>query len=195
MKKLLFSVCCGMLLFSSCQNQDVNSNIPEENRVSMIDTQLISHFGTRSEIDTNEFSRGYLCTSETSSLRLEVYPRENNMESYSYIVDKDGNASYLLKFRIDSFVSDGICNFTALNEFDEPIMSGVYDTVGCQIKITEVYGNDAVSRASAAAWGCGLAMGIAGGIWSTAAGMVSAGVGFVVGLSYTAAAIAVCDGL
>lgn len=193
MKKLMFSICCSLLLFSSCQNQDVNSNVPEENRVSMINTELISHVGTRSEVDTDEFSNGYLCTSETSSLRLEVFPNENNQEAFAYMVDKDGVALYLLKFKINSFVSEGVCTFTASNEENEPIMSGVYDTVKNQIEITNIYGNDAISRASLGEWGCGLAMGIAGGIWSTAAGMVSAGAGFLVGLSYTAMAIAMCS--
>ena len=49
--------------------------------------------------------------------------------------------------------------------------------------------------ASVAAWGCGLSMGLIGGIWSVGFGMVSAGAGFVVGMMATAAAIEVCSGL
>lgn len=84
--------------------------------------------------------------------------------------------------------------FTASNEFSEPIISGIYDTVNNQIKITDVYTDGLATKASAAAWG-GLAIGIVGGIWSTAAGTASLGAGFIVGLSYTAMAIAMCDGL
>lgn len=86
-------------------------------------------------------------------------------------------------------------HFTAYNEKEEPIMSGVYDTVNSQMEITNIFDNVIETRASVAAWGCGLALGVVGGMWSTAAGMVSAGAGFIVGLSYTAMAIAMCDGL
>lgn len=195
MKKVFFIVLCIVSLCYSCSNQTPIDNVADKKQTKLINTEIIYPSFSRSEVSRGDFKEGYMCTSDSSSLRLEVYPSNNNMETYSYIVDKEGNVSYLLKFKIDSFVSDGVCKFTTYNEFDEPIMSGVYDTVGSHIKITNVYGNDAVSRASAAAWGCGMAMGIAGGIWSTAVGMVSAGVGFVVGLSYTAAAIAICDGL
>lgn len=194
MRNFLFAILCSVL-FCSCNNRDLTSSVSEGEQVNIIDTELILPTKTRSEVNSNNIFTGYLCTSESSSLRLEVYPSENNMETYSYMVDKGGNILHLLKFKIDSFVSDGICKFTALNELNEPVMSGVYNTVNSQIEITDIYGNDVVTRASAAAWGCGLAMGIAGGIWSTAAGMVSAGAGFIVGLSYTAMAIAMCDGL
>lgn len=40
-----------------------------------------------------------------------------------------------------------------------------------------------------------LSIGLAGAIWSTAAGMVLAGAVFVVGMPYKAMAITVCDGL
>lgn len=48
---------------------------------------------------------------------------------------------------------------------------------------------------STAAWGCGISLGIVGGLWSTAAGMVSAGAGFVVGMAWTIAAIKACGDL
>lgn len=190
-----FSLLCSLLLFCSCSKQNLNNEISERKNLNVINAELIESAETRSEVNSIDFGKGYLCTSETSSLKLEVYPNENNLETSCYMVDNDGNVLHLLKFKIDSFIQDGICNFTASNEFNEPIMSGVYDTVNSKIEINNIYGNDVVTRASVAAWGCGLAMGLVGGVWSTAAGMVSMGAGFVVGMSYTAMAIATCDGL
>lgn len=190
----LLSICCCVFL-SSCSTQDTENSILENEQVNLINTELIYPLKTRSETSTNNISIGYLCTSDASSLRLEVYPNENNMETYSYMVDEEGNSLYFLKFEIESFISDGVCMFTASNEFSEPVISGIYDTVNNQIKITDVYINGLATKASAAAWGCGLAIGIVGGIWSTAAGTASLGAGFIVGLSYTAMAIAMCDGL
>ncbi len=57
-------------------------------------------------------------------------------------------------------------------------------------RMTEIEGG-----ASLAAWGCGISIGIVGALWSTAFGMVSAGAGFVVGVAYTALAIAACADL
>ena len=41
-------------------------------------------------------------------------------------------------------------------------------------------------KASAASWVCNMGVGTAGLIWSTAAGMVTAGAGFAVGLGWLA---------
>lgn len=190
MKRLLFLLVLSLCF--SCEKQDVTI---ESGMVNTIDVEEIHFENTRSEVIQNDCWFGYLCTSETSSLISEIYPSLDETESYSYIVDKQGNVSHLIKFKIDSFVSEGICKFTAYNEKGEPIMSGVYDTVNSQMEITNIFDNVIETRASVAAWGCGLALGVVGGMWSTAAGMVSAGAGFIVGLSYTAMAIAMCDGL
>jgi len=195
MKNYFFAILCSALLFCSCNNHDLTNSVPERKQINTIDIELIPPTKTRSEANTNDSLKGYLCTSKSSSLRLEVYPSENNMEAHSYMVDKNGSVLHLLKFKIDSFASDGICKFTALNELNEPGMSGVYDTINSQIEITDIYENNVVTRAAVAMWGCSLSIGIVGAIWSTAAGMVSAGAGFVVGLAYTAMGIAMCDGL
>lgn len=129
MKNYFLLFLCITGLICSCNDQDLISSVPERKAVNTIDTELILPIKTRSEANTNDSLKGYLCTSKSSSLRLDVYPSENNMKAYSYMVDKDGNVLHLLKFKIDSFVSDGICKFTALNELNEPVMSGVYDTV------------------------------------------------------------------
>lgn len=42
-------------------------------------------------------------------------------------------------------------------------------------------------------WLCGMSMGVVGGIWATAIGVASAGVGFIVGLGFTGLSIWVCN--
>lgn len=42
-------------------------------------------------------------------------------------------------------------------------------------------------------WLCGMSMGVVGGIWSAAAGLVTLGAGFIVGLGFTALGIWVCN--
>lgn len=194
MKKMLLAVLCGLFIFSSCKNQDLNSDIPKVNPANRINAQLISPVSTRSGVSNDEFTSGYLCTSQTSPLKTEVLVNKNNQEAYTYMLDENGNVVNTMKFKINSFISEGICTFTASDENGEPIMSGVYDTVNNKMKITDIYAKGIATRkASLGNWGCGLCIGIVGGIWSTAAGMVSAGAGFVVGMAYTAMAIGMCS--
>lgn len=66
-------------------------------------------------------------------------------------------------------------------------------TINNKIEIADIYGNDAMTRASVGAWGCGLCICIAGGIWSTVSGIVFGGERLLVGLSYTAMGIVMCS--
>lgn len=116
-------------------------------------------------------------------MSAEVYINEEKNESVALLLSNDNKVAYYLHFKIDKVLSKKAATFTAYNELEEPIMSGIYDTEIQRFEITDVYNNDVITRASARAWGCNLAIGVAGGIWSVAAGMVSMGAGFIVGLS------------
>lgn len=197
MKKLLFSILCSCFVITSCNNLDLIEQDLTKESAKIIHTERIDTDSnlTRSEVNPAHFVEGYLCKSTTSSLNAEIFVSKDCKESYSYILDANGKVIHLLKFKIDSQIANKVCSFSAYNENNEPIMAGIYDLTKQQIEITQVYGNDSMTRASINAWGCNLTIGVIGGIWSTAAGVVSLGAGFVVGLTYTAMAIAMCDGL
>lgn len=52
-----------------------------------------------------------------------------------------------------------------------------------------------LTKASAAAWGCGMGLGTAGAILGTAIGVACPPAGFAVSLAYSAFTIWACDGL
>ena len=168
-----------------------------ENQPNVFNAELITASNTiRNEVNKNSHTEGYLCTSETSSLKSEIYVDPINEETIAYIIGKDDEVVHMLKFQVDFYEADNkICMFTVYNEFDEPIISGIFDTIHRLSQITQIYNNDTPTRASVAAWGCTLSLGIVGGIWSTAAGMVSAGAGFAVGMAYTVMAMGFCGDL
>ncbi len=186
---------CSSVIFLGCNDKQDSANERVEAQQNVINAELITPNLTRSEIDKDFYTEGYLCTSATSSLKSEIYVDATNQETISYVIGKNGEVAQILKIQVDSYMSDKVCAFTVYDEFDEPIMSGVFDTVNQYSQITNVYGDNVVSRASVAAWGCNISLGLVGAMWSTAFGMVSAGAGFVVGMSYTVMAMAVCGDL
>jgi len=150
---------------------------------------------TRSSYGLDENQEAYRCSSKTSSLTADIYLSDDKKEAVTLILNADLDPAYYLKFKTEGTDNNNSTIFTAFNEFDEPIMSGKYNYENCYFEITDVYGNDVVTRASAASWGCSLSLWACGTIWGTAVGMVSGGAGLLVGLAYTAAAVQICDGL
>lgn len=142
-----------------------------------------------------EYREAYRCSSESSSLIADIYLLEDNKEAITLILNKELKLAYYLKFKIKGVDYNNATLFTAFNEFEEPIMSGKYDYENCYFEITDVYGNDVVTRASAASWGCNLSLWACGAIWGAAVGTISGGAGLLVSLAYTAAAVQICDGL
>lgn len=192
MKKIVFMLVLCAMISASCTSEKETIGVKS---VNLIETKPVYPTITRVDAFEDFCLDGYYCTSEMSPLQSEIYPNEDNTEAYAYIVDDEQNSLSMLKFVINSFESPGVCTFTTYNENNEPILYGIYDSVNCYTEITDINPDFLEGRISVAAWGCNLAIGIVGGIWSTAAGMVSAGAGFVVGLSYTVMAIGFCSGL
>lgn len=184
----------------SCQSdfEDNKPVVQQENkgtRNDIILETLKPSATTRSSYNLDEYQEAYRCSSETSSLTADIYLSNDEKEAVTLILNADFEPAYYLKFKTEGTDKNNSTIFTALNEFDEPIMSGKYNYENCYFEITDVYGNDVVTRASAASWGCNLSLWACGTIWGTAVGLVSGGAGILVGLAYTAAAVQICDGL
>ncbi|MBR4156102.1 MAG: hypothetical protein IKW30_07160 [Lachnospiraceae bacterium] len=196
MKQFKIIVTLIIALFAiSCTNE-VKDVVLEQPKQGLIKTESLNNVPqSRGDINLDNYSEGYLCSSDSSSIVAEIYVKDNKEETIAFVLNEKNEAAFCVHFKINSFINENACTFVAYNELEEPLMEGLFDTAKGQIEITSIYENDVLSRASAKAWLCNLSIGIAGGIMSTAAGMASAGAGFVVGLSYTALAVAACDGL
>lgn len=106
------------------------------------------------------------------------------------------DVAYSLDIRIDpSKVSKNSYRYTAFNELGEPVMGGTFNYQTSMFSIDKVYGNDLVTRASAASWGCNMGLMAAGLAWSIPASMVSMGASVAISIAYTAAAVQFCNGL
>lgn len=99
------------------------------------------------------------------------------------------NSSFIYYYR------DDLIYFTCFNEQDEPIFDAIYDKNTYDFNVLEIYENVILTRASSAAWGCGMGLGTAGSILGYAIGAACPPAGILVGISYTAFAIWACDGL
>jgi hypothetical protein len=190
---LFFILTIGFLI-SSCSNENGESNV-KKNSLNLIKSESISIPLITKSFDSHLFSEGYRCSSETSNVVADIFVNNENNESIAFLRSSQGDIIHEFHFKVDLYMSSYACKFTGYNELGDPLMSGIFDIENQFIQITDIYGNIVLTKASAAAWGCGLGIGLAGAIWSTAAGMVSAGAGFAVGLTYTMLAIAACDGL
>lgn len=191
-KPLLF-ICLGLLTWS-CSNDD-SITTPDTKQKNEINVSKIENPAqTRSELLTDSYTEGYLCTSPTSSIAAEIYPQNGGKEVKTFLLNDQNEVGYVVNFKIEEEEEGGALRFTAYNEFAEPLFAGLFVS-GSYIAITNVYGNDVLTRASAAAWGCNIGLWACGTVWSIGFGMVSMGAGVAVGLAYTCLAVAACDGL
>lgn len=180
----------------SQENKGTRSDIVLEVLMPSVTTRGIYNLDVFEGIEgLEEYKEAYRCSSENSSLIADIYLSEDYKEAVTLILNKELEPAYYLKFKIEGIDDNNVAMFTAFNEFENPIMSGKYSYENCYFEITDVYGNDLVTRASAASWGCNLSLWACGAVWGTAVGMVSMGGGLLVSLAYTAAAVQICDGL
>ena len=199
--KVAFAALWLGIITCSCQsdfddNKSVVMSQESEGARNDITLEVLkSSVVSRGDFDLEEYPEAYRCSSETSSLIADIYLSGDYEEATTLILNADLEPAYCLKFNTEGIDCENATMFTAFNELDEPIMSGKYNYTDCYLEITAVYGNDVVTRASAASWGCNLALWTCGTIWSVAVGSVSFGGGLLLGLAYTAAAIQICDGL
>lgn len=139
---------------------------------------------------------GYRCSSPASSLVSNIYVDTIRNVSVVDMLNNEGDVAYSLKVRFEGKGNQpNVYEYTAYNEVGEPVMGGTYDFQKSTFDINKVYGNDVVTRASAASWGCNLGLQAAGLAWSIPLGMVSMGASVAVSIAYSVAAIEICDGL
>jgi len=192
---LMESLACAIVcMFMVSCNNDAEEPIPsKESRI--IDVTPISTTPVTRTFDNN-YIEGYHCTSNTSSLVADIYINAEYSGAWVNMLNKENEVAYCIRMEYDGIhVDSSLIQYTAYNELGDPIMSGTYNMEKAQFDITQVYGNDVVTRASAAAWGCNLGLFVAGLAWSVPAGMVSLGASIAISAAYTAAAIQICDGL
>lgn len=193
----LFAIALTAVTFASCTNENEDIGIASTKQQSnIIDVQEIqADDQTRSTLLSEHFTKGYRCTSETSSVTADIYHNEECNETRALLVNNNNEVSLCLIFKEDGTKESGIILFTTYNEEKEPILSGEFNPVEATISITQIHGNDAITRASAASWGCNLGLLAAGAAWSIPAGMISGGLSFAISLAYSVAAIEICDRL
>lgn len=194
MKKFIYVIVCvfSCIIVSSCQNETMVEEKAETKQI--VASKISLNNSTRSEFLDDNYSVGFHCSSASSPLVADIFYNESNDDTKVLILNNQDEVAYVLNFKVVRSEGDNIL-FTAYNEFDEPLMSGTYNTTTNYIEIPTYYGNDVFTRASAASWGCNMGLALAGAAWSFPLGMISGGAALVVGLAYTAAAVKVCDGL
>ncbi len=188
---ILFSF--ALIVFSSCSNNNEQGSVLSD-VYTVIATPAIITEQTRSFLGEEQFEV-YHCTSKESPVVADVILSEDPNNIISAMYNNEGEVAFYLNLKISQIDEYGTAHYTAFNEFGEPILSAKYNSEQGYMEITDVFVNDIVTRASVAAWGCNLSIGLCGAIWSTAFGMVSAGAGFAVGLAYTCMAIQFCGDL
>ncbi|MDD7455920.1 MAG: hypothetical protein PUK70_06725 [Bacteroidales bacterium] len=196
--KHFFAAMAALTIVSFVSCEQTTKDVPTMSNLIEL-TPISSSNGTRvtevTEVTevAETFSEGYLCSSPTSDIRAEIFVNSDYDKALANVLAEDGSVAFSVSFVIDSLLTSTSCLFTAYNELNEPVMSGIYNPGEDYIEIIDNYGNDVVTRASARQWVCGIGIGICGGIWSAAFGAVSLGAGFVVGMSFTALSIATCS--
>lgn len=186
-QRTLHFLCLSCLLFSSCNKAEPLAN--DESRVITANPIYSSNdFGTRSDTDTEIV--GYHCSSSSSNIICDIFPDYSNTTANSVLYDSDGYPLTTVSFSLGEIEEDGSCHFITYNRQNEPLLSGIFNEQLGYIIFDSTYN---VATRSSFGWVCNMSLGTAGLIWSTAAGMVSAGAGFVVGLAYTAFTYWCCD--
>lgn len=186
---LLFMVVS--VVFASCDRQDA-SDATERH---IIDVELINNANDMlTKVDTpNHTTIGYHCTSETSDVVCNVFPDEPLNEVVAYLLNENEEVVTVVKFRAGDVQSDGSFEFTAYNELNEPLCTGIFNEELEYMNITDIFGNDVITKALKKSFLCNMSMGTVSVIWGIAVGTVSMGAGALVSLAFTALSSWVCD--
>lgn len=111
------------------------------------------------------------------------------------ILNKDNEIAFCLNIKLDNKNFKDEISYTAYNEYNEPIMEGIYNPNTALLSITNIYNNDIIPRVSVANWGCNLGLLAAGLVWSIPASFVSLGASVAISVAYSCAAIQICSDL
>lgn len=178
---------------TSCSNDSIEEPVSTHKREITISPIPPTGF-TRADGET--YSEAFRCSSASSSLVSNIYVDSTYNKAWINMLNSTDEVAYSLDIRIDpSKGSKDSYKYTAFNELGEPVMGGTFNYQTSMFSIDKVYGNDLVTRASAASWGCNMGLMAAGLAWSIPASMVSMGASVAISIAYTAAAIQFCNGL
>lgn len=189
---MLVSIVTSFVL-TSCNNDNLREVTVADEKIIDIE-KITSNTQTRSDLLGNNYTNAFHCSSKSSSVIADIFINDQADEATAQLLNENNEVAYILRFKMNE-IKEGKIYFTTYNENDEPIMSGTFDSYNMTYEIPTFYGNDVVTRVSAASWGCNLGMFAAGVAWSAPAAMISGGLSIGISLAYTCAAIAICDGL
>lgn len=195
---LSWMLCC-LVVFLTITSITSCSNDSTEEPVSTPKKEIIIHpipSTNFTRTDGGTYSEAYRCSSNTSSLVSDIYVDSTHNGAWINMLNSANEVAYSLEIRIEHSSENGnTYGYTAYNELGEPVMGGTYNYQTSMFSIDNVYGNDLVTRASAASWGCNMGLMAAGLAWSIPASMVSMGASVAISIAYTAAAVQFCNGL
>ncbi len=190
---------CSLAVFVTITGITSCSNDSTEELASSTKKEITIHPITPTgftRTDGGTYSEAYRCSSTSSSLVSNIYVDSTYNKAWINMLNSADDVAYSLDIRIDpSKVSKNSYRYTAFNELGEPVMGGTFNYQTSMFSIDKVYGNDLVTRASAASWGCNMGLMAAGLAWSIPASMVSMGASVAISIAYTAAAVQFCNGL
>lgn len=196
---LLSWMLCSLAVFVTITGITSCSNDSTEELASSTKKEITIHPITPTgftRTDGGTYSEAYRCSSTSSSLVSNIYVDSTYNKAWINMLNSADDVAYSLDIRIDpSKVSKNSYRYTAFNELGEPVMGGTFNYQTSMFSIDKVYGNDLVTRASAASWGCNMGLMAAGLAWSIPASMVSMGASVAISIAYTAAAVQFCNGL
>lgn len=192
MKKILSLSLAAFVSFSVFISCSESQTEPAVQRNTIDVTPIVAtKTAEGTEVNANSGAIGYHCTSNTSSVVCDIYP-EGDFSEATTVIYNEGTPSSLIRFHLDPAQPDGSCRFVTYNESYEPLITGIFNQQSGYISFDYIF-PDTVQTKSMFGWACNMSLGTAGLIWSTAAGAVSMGAGFVVGLAFTAFTYWACD--
>lgn len=112
--------------------------------------------------------------SKTDANNIMAFYKENGVIENCLIIECDQNAEEALEESM----------FTCYDSNKTPIFKAVVDKRNNTCNVLEIYDGLDDILARGGSWGCNMSLGLAGALWSTAFGMVTAGAGFVVAVGW-----------
>ena len=127
--KHFFAAMAALTIVSFVSCEQTTKDVPTMSNLIEL-TPISSSNGTRvTEVTevAETFSEGYLCSSPTSDIRAEIFVNSDYDKALANVLAEDGSVAFSVSFVIDSLLTSTSCLFTAYNELNEPVMSGIYN--------------------------------------------------------------------
>lgn len=177
-------------------NKDLSYLVPEVGEFEKSFLRSGEELQWDQELEKYDFSNSSVLTSPSRITSIASIPSENEGEYLILRVDRELGITSVNT--MSCVTVDDVTTFSFQNEVGEEIFSAAFNTTEDTFTLLSVapeIENAGFLRASAAQWGCGMSLGVVGGMWGTVIGMACPPAGFAVGLAYTAFSIWACDHL